>query len=161
MLVEGLHGLNVYAFEDNDRVSALCGTEERMPYYDRRLVEFALAVPDDLLAGQPISKQFVRDAMAARLPPLFHTMRPCLDYEFINREGLEKLGGRALFDTLALADAGLVDGQVARDAADACWAGRSFRGFGPEDLSWPLWSLAAVEVWWRTAIGEPALVTSH
>jgi asparagine synthase (glutamine-hydrolysing) len=153
MLIEGLHGLNVYAFEDNDRVSALCGTEERMPYYDRRLVEFALAVPDHLLAAQPTKKQFVRDAMAARLPPLFHSMRPCLDYEFINREGLERLGGRALFDTLALADAGLVDARIAREAADACWAGRSCFGIRPEDLSWPLWSLAAVEVWWRTAIG--------
>ena len=152
MLTEGLHGLNVYAFEDNDRLSALCGTEERVPYYDRRVVEFALALPDDLLAAQPTQKQFVRDAMADRLPPLFHAMRPCLDYEFINRESLERLGGRRLFDALEVAEAGLVDGAIARAAADACYAGRPYGGRPAAELSWPLWSLAAVEVWWRAAI---------
>jgi hypothetical protein len=139
----------------------ICGVEERMPFYDRRVVEFALALPDDVLAAQPVGKQFLRTALTDRLPPEFLHPLPTTDCEYLFAEAMEQMGGVHLFDRPMLAEAGFVDLKTLRAAASAVRSNRGFQGRPASGWRWQLWSAAAAEVWLRAITGRQGRVTGH
>jgi asparagine synthase (glutamine-hydrolysing) len=63
-------GMYPFSMEVNDRVAALFGIEERYPFFDRRLVEFCVALPRDKsckAAGRAASCAVGLDGL---LPPI-------------------------------------------------------------------------------------------
>jgi asparagine synthase (glutamine-hydrolysing) len=52
-----------------DRSSMAHSVEARVPFFDRRLVEFALALPDEFKAGAGQRKRILRDVARERIPP--------------------------------------------------------------------------------------------
>jgi asparagine synthase (glutamine-hydrolysing) len=61
-------GLHPYALEESDRVAAAFFVEPRYPFYDRRLVEFCLALPPEQRLSQGWTRVIVRRALAGTLP---------------------------------------------------------------------------------------------
>jgi asparagine synthase (glutamine-hydrolysing) len=61
-------GLHPYALEESDRVAAAFFVEPRYPFYDRRLVEFCLALPPEQRLSQGWTRVIVRRALAGILP---------------------------------------------------------------------------------------------
>lgn len=61
--------LIVYALEMADKAAAACGIEARYPFFDRRLVEFCLALPADQKFRDGWPRWILRQAMQGILPP--------------------------------------------------------------------------------------------
>src|SRR5690606_30323751 len=64
--LNGAYGL--LARESEERLCAWAGLEIRRPFWDRRLVEFAIATPERLRCSAATSKSLHRLAMTALLP---------------------------------------------------------------------------------------------
>jgi asparagine synthase (glutamine-hydrolysing) len=62
-------GIYPYAMENLDKVSALSQVEGRYPFFDRRLVEFSLAIPMAQKLNQGWTRAIHRYAMNGILPP--------------------------------------------------------------------------------------------
>ncbi len=66
----GLHsGIFPYALELADKAAAAFAVEPRYPFFDRRLVEFCLAIPPDQKLHQGWTRVVMRRAMTDILPP--------------------------------------------------------------------------------------------
>ena len=60
-----------YTLEIADRASAAFQIEARYPFFNRRLIEFRLALPAEQKLGQGSNRWIQRRAMAGILPPKF------------------------------------------------------------------------------------------
>ena len=58
------------------------GLEFTQPFHDKRIVEFALAVPDEMFFRGGWDRYLARKALAGLYPPEFETQRKGLDYRF-------------------------------------------------------------------------------
>lgn len=136
----------VRAAEETDLLSAESGTEERTPYYDRRLIELALAAPAHLLATAPEQKLLGRLAFAGELPRSLAHPREALQFEHLLVHALDRIGGAAFFRRLVTEEAGWVNGAWVRDRVAVVWP-----IVGPPDweAASALWNVAAVELWLR------------
>lgn len=61
-------GAEAHIFEWNDREAAHSGIERRYPFFDRRLAEFCLRIPEDQRRRGTVTKYLLRNAMRERLP---------------------------------------------------------------------------------------------
>lgn len=61
-------GRNTYHLELLGRAAAAVGTELRFPFYDRRLIEFGLALPAEQKLHRGLNRPVMRHAMAGILP---------------------------------------------------------------------------------------------
>lgn len=146
-----LHGGALAAWEDQERMAARFHQDERMPYFDRRVVRFALALPETLRSQPGCPKYLTRRAWAAKLPPEVLSPPEPADYTFHVVNALVAQGGRERLDDLVIADLGWVDRVVVRDLArrlfDTAPASREYIGY-----AWPLWSVMIVDQWYRDAL---------
>lgn len=63
-----LHGVNQYMMEVTGKIGAASYVENRYPFFDRRLVEFCLALPPDQKLSQGWSRIVLRRALADVMP---------------------------------------------------------------------------------------------
>lgn len=156
LLINELGGRSVHALEEEERLGAASGTENRYPFYDRRLVQFALSLPDDVAMPIDTPKRFLRERFRVRLPASSVDQPVGLDYGFLMCDALRSMGGRAFFDDLCTEAAGWVDGSRARAAAETMWRHYDAGDVRYCGLTMPLWALAAVECWLRAISHPPA-----
>jgi asparagine synthase (glutamine-hydrolysing) len=135
------HGLDIF-----DRSHARFGIEERHPFLDRRLYEFLMALPADQLARDHRRKYILRNAMRGLVPDSVLARRDKADFSPLFIEALERMGGERFFDTMTLEAAGWVD----RDKFLAAYRNLT-RNYKNSNM-WPLWSVFAMELWYRTVI---------
>jgi asparagine synthase (glutamine-hydrolysing) len=96
-------GLVPFVLEVADRAAARCGIEPRYPFFDRRLVEFCLALPAEQKLRRGWTRFVLRQAMEGILPPLvqWRPGKSDLTPAFLNalltqdRSLLEELPGHA------------------------------------------------------------------
>jgi asparagine synthase (glutamine-hydrolysing) len=143
-------GLESHQFEFLDRYVASLGLEYRHPLSDRRVVEFALAIPESQRRRGEITKYGFRAAMAGLIPESVRSRRGKVDFSHVFYDELKAQGGARLFSNMLLQDLGWVDAGRLRamyKLADAWY--RS--GTGPEHTGslWPLWLTLSVERWLR------------
>jgi asparagine synthase (glutamine-hydrolysing) len=62
-------GFQVHSEEMEDRAATRAGVEQRNPFYDRRIIEFAFALPEDQRWRGRFRKRILRNAVAGLLPP--------------------------------------------------------------------------------------------
>jgi len=137
-------GVRVHALEVEDRMNADQGIEVRHPFYDVRIVEFLLGLPEELCASQTTYKLVLRDAMRGVLPEqvrqrvskahFSHTFTECLGSEAVQRA----------FSRMGTAHApAWIDGARARAALREQLA-------DPESGNpWPLWGAYGIDAWWQ------------
>ncbi|HEV2462608.1 MAG TPA: asparagine synthase-related protein [Acidobacteriaceae bacterium] len=67
------NGFEAHVLEANERETALAGIDLRFPFFDRRLAEFCLRLPEEQRQKGTVWKRLLRNAMAGRLPERLRT----------------------------------------------------------------------------------------
>lgn len=136
----------IFALEFNDWALARLGFEKRHPYFDRRLVEFCLRIPEEERAGGEIGKYLLRRAMADLLPPRIALRQDKVTFDCLSEQQLNLRQRRAvdiIFQSLCLEREGvLVRGEAQRLLAD-------YRaGYAP--AGYPAGAILSIELWMRS-----------
>jgi asparagine synthase (glutamine-hydrolysing) len=142
--------------ENAERDSLEAGLEERHPFLDRRVVEFALGLPDDQRRRGTITRYVVRHALRDLLPPSIAKRSSAGIGSARVVRGVEGMGGAALFDNLTLAR----DGCLRQSEISAMYR-RLRRRFDAGDLAYnedayPLWIIGGTELWYRDVLMRTA-----
>ena len=156
---EVFHGTNVHAVELEERSDAWSGLDGRHPFQDRRIVEFAVALPESQRWRQSQQKFVLRQAMRGLLPESVRQRSSKGDFTNSFQDAFRLLGGETLFDYLAIETLGWVDGDQARKilrlelSANACIQQRR----GCISQCYPVWMIAGVDLWFRSVFSESGL----
>lgn len=151
LLDTGTSGWQTHFLEIEDRAASWFGLEERHPFDDRRVIEFALALPEDQRWRGDQPKFILRQAMRGLLPETVRQRVSKADFSHTFVWAFQSQGGERLFDSLTIASLGWVDGAQVR-ALYQRMAQRYARGDeGYIHDVWPLWMIFAMELWFTTA----------
>jgi asparagine synthase (glutamine-hydrolysing) len=138
------------------RASVEQGIEDRHPFFDRRVVEFALSLPDEQRWQRGRTRHVLRRAMNGRLPAIVRD-RPDIgkgDLSHLYEEALATIGGRGFFEgPLEVAARGWVVAAEARRLYDRMRAQHARRDAGYGDSAFRLWNIAALELWHQGVFG--------
>jgi asparagine synthase (glutamine-hydrolysing) len=106
----------IQAFEHNDRFCTRIGCENPQPFCDRRVVEFAMSVPDAVLARGGRPKGLLRDAMSQYLPEMVRDRRDKAEFTGLFNPYLAEDWEYAhgLLREPVLEGLGIIDGEKAR-----------------------------------------------
>lgn len=133
-------GFDALVYELVNRMEARHNMEGRHPFNDRRLIEFALALPEDQRWRGDQTKYVLRQAMRRYLPDSIWQRRSKADYTFLDAECLVRERAGRVFQSLRLADEGYVDAGEVREMHERCCEGRI-------EEHGPLWMILALELW--------------
>ena len=118
-------GWNAHFHESWDRNAAFLGIEQRHPFFDRRLAEFAFALPERQRSHRGLVKIVLRNALQGRLPESVIRRRVQADFTPTFTAAVRALDGKTPF-----------------------WAAQSWRGAGLLHASYlPLYRKLVPEIW--------------
>jgi asparagine synthase (glutamine-hydrolysing) len=145
-----LSGLNAFVLEQTDRVAARFGVEPRYPFWDRRLVEFCLALPGDQKLRDGYPRSIMRRALRDYLPPKVAgrlskgNLLPSLHYSLLTHD-------RTVLQNAIREGPGAIAEYVDMDAVRAIWERYVQRRDGDDALA--VWLVAVLEQWLRKVQG--------
>jgi asparagine synthase (glutamine-hydrolysing) len=131
-----------HLLEMDDRSNAWAGVEGRHPFYDRRVLEFAFAIPEEQRARLDLTKFVLRKAMDGLLPECIRERRTKGQFGQVFIETFNRIGGELFFRTMAMESKGWVNARRMRQLCHERLASY------PSNL-WPLWTTYAAELWFR------------
>jgi asparagine synthase (glutamine-hydrolysing) len=131
-----------HLLEMDDRSNAWAGVEGRHPFYDRRVLEFAFAIPEEQRARLDLTKFVLREAMKGLLPERIRERRTKGLFGRVFIETFNRIGGEPFFETMSMESKGWVDARRMRQLCHERLAAY------PSNL-WPLWTTFAAELWFR------------
>jgi asparagine synthase (glutamine-hydrolysing) len=149
---DGTSGSSVHELELLDRSAAALGIEHWHPFYDRRIVEFGLAMPPDQRWRNGRAKDLLRRAMAPYLPPDVAARLSGPSGARLVVEGMDTEGGRALFEDMTIGRLGWVRGDMLLAQFDTMASRFSAADEAFGGLVAPLWSVLSVELWARAVV---------
>lgn len=133
-----------------DRFSMAFSIESRVPFLDRRFVEFALALPDSQKIEGGTTKVVLRNAMRGLLPDQTVDRRDKQGYPTPGETWLRQHGAEYAGDLLgsrSFRERGVFD-PASTDAAFAQWRGGAGKLPG-------LWTWLSTEHWFRRYLDQP------
>jgi len=138
-----------YSLLGSARWNAHFRSEGRHPLLDRRVMEFAFAIPDEQRYRHDMSKFVLRQAMRGILPERIRLRPDKADLTAIFLMAIDALGGERLFDRLNVVDNGWVDGVMVQKQYRSM-AGALARG-DPSYMNYicDLWMVIAIELWFN------------
>jgi asparagine synthase (glutamine-hydrolysing) len=148
-------GWTYLLLENGERSAAEYGFEERHPFFDRRLIEFGVALPESQRWTGSRTKYVLREAMRELLPSSVCERNGKGDFRACVAQAVDAIGGGAFFDSVrGIVAAGWID-----QAAVSELYARSRRLFDARDEHYcdgmfKLWMIAGIELWYRSAILE-------
>ena len=148
------HGLGIHGIEMDERASSFFGLESRHPFNDRRLIEFALALPEEQ-RWRDKPKFILRQALGDMLPPSIRERVIKADFSCIFAQTLLSESMMAIFRSLSVASMGWVDGDkiwTAYERMAACYS-RGDEAYRFDVAA--LWMVFGMELWFRTLFLEP------
>jgi asparagine synthase (glutamine-hydrolysing) len=142
-------GWSAHGNETGDRALSWLQIEQRHPLNDRRIIEFAMALPDDQRHRGSQRRFILRQSMRGLLPETVRTRADKADFSHVFAETLQHLGGDGLFDSMAIASAGWVKSDVVRSEYQTLV--RLYKAGDPSFISytWHLWMVLGVEAWFQ------------
>jgi asparagine synthase (glutamine-hydrolysing) len=158
--VAATHPYCAYSWDEVARHDALCGIDLAAPLLDRRLAEFAIALPEEQRWGGSDTKRVLRDAMEGFVPPSTR-LRPKADGASAQVTELSRLHVTNAFGAMQLADEGIID----RAAVDDMHR-EMMNLFAAADPAYKivaneLWTIALGECIWRGVFGLCAALPAH
>jgi asparagine synthase (glutamine-hydrolysing) len=147
-------GWQSHGNELGERFSSRLELEERSPLADRRVIEFALALPETQRWRHDQPKFILRQAMRGLLPESVRQRRTKAEFSHAFADTLQAYGGTQLFDSLLTERLGWVDGEEVR----ALYR-RLTELYAQGDkryihYTWPLWMIVGIELWLTFVMGE-------
>ena len=135
-------GWSAYVHEGWDRDAAFLGIDYRHPFFDRRLAEFAFALPERQRSHRGLVKIVLRNALQGRLPEPVIRRRVQPDFMPVFTSELDALDGQEPFSGAAIAGRGWILPSELSSSLQRARAGDS------HDL-WNLWAAIGIEIWYR------------
>ena len=154
------HPITAYSWDEIARHDQWCGVELAAPLMDRRLAEFAIAIPEEQRWLGAQSKRVLRHAMAGLLPDsTIH--RPKADAASAQLSELKSVHDAGLFQSMELVDEGVLEraavSSMYREMLDLFAAADTRYKM----LADQLWTIFLGECIWRALFGPNAIrVTS-
>ncbi len=152
-----VHGLGIHGNELDERTSSSFVLEKRHPFHDRRIIEFALALPEEQ-RWRDKPKFILRQALGEMLPTSVRERVIKSDFSCIFAQALLTESIAAVFQSLSVSFMGWVDGP--KIWSDYQTMARSYQN-GNEAYRFhvaPLWMVFGVELWFRTLFGDDPLL---
>ncbi len=137
-----------------EQAIARIGQETRRPFFDRRIIEFAFALPNDQLRRGGFERFVVRNAMSGILPEVVRTRITKATFNLPVLESVQHDAALISFDRLEIAQRGWVDAAKLKSGFDNLMA--SYRN-GEGDYAFPVWLAIATEIWHRIVFGSGKL----
>jgi asparagine synthetase B (glutamine-hydrolysing) len=132
-----------------ERTAARFGLEERHPFFDRRVLEFAAAVPEGQRWRDTRTKLVVRNAMRNLLPASVLGRTDKADFSAHVVHALRALGGEGFFSQLQISSQGWVDVRQVMLMYRDMMLRFSRADVSYTDHMFPLWMIASTELWFR------------
>lgn len=154
---EGAAGGGIYLTELIERSAARLGVEMWHPFIDRRVIEFALALPGYQLWREGRPKDLLRRAMAPYLPPAVATRLSSPAGPHLLLAGFESEGGRSLFEHMTISGFGWVREDALAAKFDRMTALYRAGDPGFVQPAVTLWRAAAVELWARAITSQTVI----
>ncbi|MFW2439890.1 MAG: asparagine synthase-related protein, partial [Arenicellales bacterium] len=146
------HGYLSHFIEAEERVSTREGIESRMPFYDRRIIEFGFSLPPDYKWGRSDRKPVIRHALKKM-------QRGNQSQGFSRAEGspmylaaLESLGGLHFFRHLKIAEYGFIDASKVEYIYERMQSLHTADDIRYANLTRPLWMIAGIELWYNRCV---------
>lgn len=136
----GTNGAYVHSMEVLARMYAHLQLEERYPFYDRRLIEFFVSLPERYCGNGGVDKWLLREALRGLLPELVRTRNTKGEFSYTLRRTLDTPGARRIWSTCQR-DRSWVDGALAERELDRFLRGETQTGL------WSLWGAYGIHVW--------------
>jgi len=138
------------ASELGSRIESWFHLEKRHPFLDRRLIEFALALPEEQRWRRDQPKFILRQAMQGYLPEMIQRRLTKADFSHVFAEALQAVGGERLFGSLAIAQTGWIDGAYVSEMYRQMALRYAQGGLGYMSYIWKLWMIFGIELWFNT-----------
>ena len=145
-------GKSAYLHEGNDRFAAAYGIEVRYPFLDRRLIEFAMGLPETQRWRARTTKFVMRQAMKGILPELVRQRTTKAQFSHVIVRALQSFGGEEFFSSLETARLGWVDGEQVRSMYQSVLFENARQRVS--SYLFPLWYVLGLELWKRHAFSE-------
>ena len=137
-------GYRTIGQEVDNQYEAHHGLEGRAPFCDRRLIEFALALPEEQRWRGDQTKYVLRQAMRGLIPESIRLRRTKGDFTHLMKQNFARQCRGETFQSLRLAEDGYIDATAVRKLYE-----RHLRGDAA--AAPPLWAILAVERWVNSA----------
>lgn len=141
-------GWGTHILELEDRGAAWMGIELRSPFHDRRLIEFAFAIPEEQRFRNGQTKFVLRQAAREILPRRVGMRLGKGDFSAEVAITLQFMAQTKFFDSMTVASLGWVNAEALRKILANCLS--SSGRMGP----WPLWRTFNLELWFNAAFRE-------
>ncbi len=142
-------GYLVHSFEYDDRSASAGGFEMRHPFHDRRMVEFALALPPEQLWRNDQCKFVLRQAMQGLLPESVRQRLDKADFAHSVANAFRAQGDTPLFGSLAIDTMAWVDAAQIRTIYRRMM---QLYARGEEEYTdhiWPPWMIFGIDLWYK------------
>jgi hypothetical protein len=139
---------HVHCLEWHNKIGAVHGLDAALPFLDRDLLAFLIAIPGEAQNRNGVPRAILREAMRGVLPEPVRTRRGKADFTYIVNSGVTQdmaFISRALSPDSLGVQLGYVDGVRLTPAVARLSAG-SLSGLNCSD-SWDLADLFGLEVW--------------
>ncbi|HEV2169480.1 MAG TPA: asparagine synthase-related protein, partial [Candidatus Binatus sp.] len=130
------------------------GQETRRPFFDRRLIEFAFALPDDQLRRSGVDRYIVRHAMTGILPEVVRTRVTKANFNQPVMESVKHNAKLISFESMEIAQRGWIDPAKLKSGYETLMA--SYQD-GQGAYAFPVWLAIATEIWHRVIFGAGKL----
>jgi asparagine synthase (glutamine-hydrolysing) len=151
-----MHPDGIYYWDESARQASLYGNELSAPLLDRRLAEFAMAIPEEQRWSGRTTKRVLREAMAGILPDDVRMRRPKADPSAVLFAEIRRMHDQGAFRQMELVEAGVLDGEAVRALYEELVRLFATRHDRYKVLAYRLWTLFAGECVWRTLFGRRA-----
>lgn len=147
-------GYRTITYELANRFEAHHGMEGRSPFCDRRLIEFAFALPEEQRWCDDQTKYVLRQAMRGLLPDSIRLRRTKGDFTYLIKENFARECAGERFQSLRLAADGYIDADAVR---------KLYKRYmqGDETTLSSLSAILAVERWFNSAFIASAKPSRH
>lgn len=130
-------GFDVHCMELMGRELARFGIEGRHPFFDRRVVEFAFAIPENQRCKDGWNKYVMRRAGRDLLPDSVRGRRDKAEFSSVFDSSFKNLEAELAAGAPGLASCGWVDEGKFRNICRR-----------PEGHRWPIWAALEMELWY-------------